>query len=122
MGWFSNIARKIGSLGEFSGIYNSVKDTLGKVYNPIKNVVHTVGGVVDKVDDFVKNVAQKNIPVISNLAQTAQAHPYYQGVLRGSKMAEQYVDRAGEIGKMADSALTPLTEGADKIAGFTPKA
>ena len=115
MGFFNTIARWVGNLGSPSGVYNSIKDVFGKVYNGVSNVVHTVGNVVDRVDDFIHNVRQANIPVISDLATVAQSNPIYGSILRGSKYAERAVDTAGTIGKTIDTVMQPLVTGADQV-------
>lgn len=99
-----------------SAAYNSIKDKVGNVYGGIRNAVHTVGNVINGVDKFVSDVRGQNIPVVSNLADAVQANPYYRAIVQGSKMVNQAVDTAGEIGKTVDSVLAPTAQAIDAVS------
>ncbi len=96
--WFQTTGRKV---------FDGVRGGISTGYHAVQNISHKVGQVANGIDNFLTQA--KSIPVVGELANALQNHPYYQMAKEGINTANNAIDKAGNIGsevnKILDSAL-----------------
>lgn len=105
MGFLDRIGNWLQTTGR--KVFDGVRGGISTGFHAVQNISHKVGQVANGIDNFLTQA--KSIPVVGELANALQNHPYYTMAKEGINTANQAIDKAGNIGsevnKILDSAL-----------------